>query len=176
MVEDAACAAGSEIRWNGAWEKIGRPHGDIACFSFHPRKLVSTGDGGMITTANAGWDAELRKWRQHGMSVPDTTRHAAREVIFESYPTVGYNFRLTDIQAAVGREQLKRLPGILERRRELARRYLEGLAGVPASGYRSSRSGRARTGRASACACPGASSRRTSCNGCSTPASPRAAA
>jgi dTDP-4-amino-4,6-dideoxygalactose transaminase len=130
VVEDAACAAGSEILWNGSWERIGRPHGDLACFSFHPRKLVSTGDGGMITTANPEWDAALRRWRQHGMSVPDTTRHAAREVIFETYPTVGYNFRLTDIQAAVGREQLKRLPGFLERRRGLARRYREGLAGL----------------------------------------------
>jgi len=131
VVEDAACAVGSEIRWNGGWERIGRPHGDIACFSLHPRKLVSTGDGGMIATANPEWDAALRLWRQHGMSVPDTTRHGATRVIFESYPLVGYNYRLTDIQAAVGREQLKRLPGLLERRRHLARRYLDGLAGLP---------------------------------------------
>jgi dTDP-4-amino-4,6-dideoxygalactose transaminase len=131
VVEDAACAIGSEILWSGDWQKIGRPHGDIACFSLHPRKLVSTGDGGMITTANAEWDASLRLWRQHGMSVPDTTRHAARQVIFESYPVLGYNYRLTDIQAAVGREQLKRLPGALERRRHLARRYLDALASVP---------------------------------------------
>jgi len=132
VVEDAACAVGSEILWNGSWERIGRPHGEIACFSLHPRKLVSTGDGGMITTANAEWDAALRLWRQHGMSVPDTTRHGSRQVIFESYPLVGYNYRLTDIQAAVGREQLKRLPVFLERRRQLARRYLDGLAGLPA--------------------------------------------
>ncbi len=131
VVEDAACAVGSEIRWNGAWERIGRPHGDVACFSLHPRKLVSTGDGGMITTANPEWDASLRLWRQHGMSVADTTRHGSSQVIFESYPLVGYNYRLTDIQAAVGREQLKRLPGFLERRRLLARRYLDGLAGLP---------------------------------------------
>jgi dTDP-4-amino-4,6-dideoxygalactose transaminase len=130
LVEDAACAVGSEILWQGRWERIGRPHGDLACFSFHPRKLLSTGDGGMITTASAEWDAELRLWRQHGMSVPDTTRHAARQVIFESYPMVGYNYRLTDIQAAVGRQQLVRLPEALERRRRLARRYLDGLAGV----------------------------------------------
>jgi dTDP-4-amino-4,6-dideoxygalactose transaminase len=130
VVEDAACAVGSQILWNGRWERIGRPHGDIACFSLHPRKLVSTGDGGMITTANAEWDAALRLWRQHGMSVPDTARHGSRQVIFESYPLVGYNYRLTDIQAAVGREQLKRLPDALERRRHLARRYLDGLSGI----------------------------------------------
>jgi len=129
VVEDAACAVGSEIEWKGSFEKIGRPHGDIACFSFHPRKLVSTGDGGMLTTDNAEWDAGLRLLRQHGMSVPDTTRHGSKQVIFENYPLVGYNYRMTDIQAAVGREQLRRLPGFLERRRYLARRYLDGLAG-----------------------------------------------
>jgi perosamine synthetase len=125
VVEDAACAVGSEIFWDGCWEKIGRPHGDIACFSFHPRKAITTGDGGMITTANAEWDARLRLLRQHGMSVPDTSRHAAKEVIFESYPILGYNYRMTDIQAAVGREQLKRLAEITERRRFLAARYRE---------------------------------------------------
>ena len=96
LIEDCAQAWGARYR--------GKPIGtigDIACFSLHPRKLVSTGDGGMITTANAEWDAALRLWRQHGMSVPDTARHGSRQVIFESYPLVGYNYRLTDIQAAV---------------------------------------------------------------------------
>lgn len=131
VVEDAACAVGSEILWNGQWEKIGKPHGDVACFSFHPRKLLTTGDGGMITTSNPEWDRQFRLWRQHGMSVPDTVRHGAKEVIFESYPVLGYNYRMTDIQAAVGREQLKRLPEIIERRRFLAGRYRELLANVP---------------------------------------------
>src|SRR5262245_35178149 len=123
VVEDAACASGSEIRWQGEWEHIGKPHADIACFSFHPRKVMSTGDGGMITTANAEWDAHCRLLRQHGMSVPDTVRHGASQVIFESYPVLGYNYRMTDIQAAVGREQLKRLPGIVAVRRSLMERY-----------------------------------------------------
>ncbi|MEQ1637918.1 MAG: DegT/DnrJ/EryC1/StrS family aminotransferase [Methylococcales bacterium] len=123
VVEDAACAIGSEILWQGQWEKIGKPQADVACFSFHPRKVISTGDGGMITTANAEWDAKFRLLRQHGMSVPDTVRHGASQVIFETYPIVGYNFRMTDIQAAVGREQLKRLPEIIGKRRELAARY-----------------------------------------------------
>lgn len=133
LVEDAACASGSEIMWNGSWEKIGRPHGDVACFSFHPRKVVTTGDGGMITTSNADWDARFRLWRQHGMSVPDTTRHGAREVIFESHVVLGYNYRMTDVQAAIGREQLKRLPEIIARRRAIAARYralLEKISGV----------------------------------------------
>lgn len=134
VVEDAACAIGAEVLWNGRREKIGKPHGDIACFSFHPRKVISTGDGGMITTANADWDRRFRLLRQHGMSVPDTVRHGAREVIFESYPILGFNYRMTDIQAAVGREQLKRLPEIVQARRRLAERYRELLSDVPGLG------------------------------------------
>jgi perosamine synthetase len=128
VVEDAACAMGSEISWEGQFEKIGRPRGDIACFSFHPRKIMSTGDGGMMTTANAQWDAKFRMLRQHGMSVPDTVRHGSPQVIFEQHSVLGYNYRMTDIQAAVGREQLKRLPEIVASRRALAGRYAELLA------------------------------------------------
>jgi perosamine synthetase len=131
VIEDAACAIGSEIFWGGRWEKIGKPHGDISCFSFHPRKVITTGDGGMITTSNPDWDKKIRLLRHHGMSVPDIVRHGAKEVIFESYVELGYNYRMTDIQAAVGREQLKRLPEILERRRFLAERYKQLLVKVP---------------------------------------------
>lgn len=131
VIEDAACAAGSEIRLEGRWERIGRPHGDVACFSFHPRKLLSTGDGGMLTTSRAELDAKFRLLRHHGMSVPDTVRHSSRSVIAESYPVLGYNYRLTDIQAAVGREQLKRLPAMVTRRRELVARYQERLRNLP---------------------------------------------
>jgi perosamine synthetase len=132
VVEDAACAIGSEILYQGQWQKIGRPHGDIACFSFHPRKVMSTGDGGMLTTANAEWDSRFRLMRQHGMSVPDTVRHDAKQVMFESYAVLGYNYRMTDIQAAVGREQLKRLPDAVRLRRLGVRRYRELLADMPA--------------------------------------------
>ena len=131
VVEDAACAIGSELRWNGEWERIGRPRGMVACFSFHPRKLLSTGDGGMLTTADAAIDANLRLLRQHGMSVPDTVRHQATQVTFEEYPVLGYNYRMTDIQGAIGREQLKRLPAFITRRRQLADRYHDALNGVP---------------------------------------------
>jgi dTDP-4-amino-4,6-dideoxygalactose transaminase len=131
VVEDAACAIGSEIRLAGRWERIGKPHGDIACFSFHPRKILTTGDGGMITTANALWDEHFRLWRQHAMSIPDTVRHTARDVVFETYPTLGFNYRMTDIQAAIGREQLSRLPRLLAERRALAERYRMLLADVP---------------------------------------------
>jgi perosamine synthetase len=128
VIEDAACAAGAEILWKGEWEKVGRCRGDAAVFSFHPRKVLSTGDGGMITTPHADWAARCRLLRQHGMSVPDTVRHKANSVIFESHSILGYNYRMTDIQAAVGREQLKRLPGVVQRRREIADKYKRHLA------------------------------------------------
>lgn len=133
LIEDAACAIGSEIQWEDRWERIGKPHGDAACFSFHPRKVLSTGDGGMITTKHKEWDARFRLWRQHGMSVADTVRHTSNSVIFESYPELGFNYRMTDVQAAIGRQQLKRLPHFISRRRELAAEYrslLADLAGL----------------------------------------------
>jgi perosamine synthetase len=131
VIEDAACAIGSEILWQGQWEKIGKPQADVACFSFHPRKVISTGDGGMLTTRNPDWDKQFRLLRQHAMSIPDTVRHGSNQVIFESYPIVGYNYRMTDIQAAVGRVQLKRLPEIIRKRKELAERYKTLLEKIP---------------------------------------------
>lgn len=131
VIEDAACAAGSEIRWEGQWEPIGRPRGAVACFSFHPRKVLSTGDGGMLTTNDADLDRRFRLLRQHGMSVPDAVRHASPTVVFEEYPEAGFNYRMTDIQAAVGREQLKRLREMVSRRRTMAARYADTLANVP---------------------------------------------
>jgi dTDP-4-amino-4,6-dideoxygalactose transaminase len=130
VIEDAACAVGSEVRLRDEWQHVGSPAGDVACFSFHPRKVVTTGDGGMLTTADPKLDAKFRLLRQHGMSVPDTVRHGASQVIFESYETTGFNYRLTDIQAAVGREQLKRLPEMIKRRRALAANYVDALAGL----------------------------------------------
>jgi dTDP-4-amino-4,6-dideoxygalactose transaminase len=133
VVEDAACTIGSEITFdNGTtWEKIGKPHGDIACFSFHPRKIITTGDGGMLTTNNPEYDKKFRLLRQHGMSVPDIVRHGAKQVIFEEYATTGYNYRMTDIQAAIGIEQLKKLDDIIAERREIAERYGKLLVEVP---------------------------------------------
>ncbi|MBI5119559.1 MAG: DegT/DnrJ/EryC1/StrS family aminotransferase [Rhodospirillales bacterium] len=128
VVEDAACALGSEFLIDGAWEWIGRPRGSVACFSFHPRKIISCGEGGMLTTQDSGLDRKFRRLRQHGMDVSDTVRHGAAQVVFETYLEPGFNYRMTDLQAAVGREQLKRLPFILERRRALAERYRTLLA------------------------------------------------
>src|SRR3954452_11060342 len=125
LIEDAACAAGSQVRMNGDWERIGQPHGQIACFSFHPRKVITTGEGGMLTTSDAELDRKFRLLRQHGMSVPDTVRHGSPQVIFEDYLTVGFNYRMTDIQAAIGRKQLDRLSELVRRRRTVAARYTE---------------------------------------------------
>jgi dTDP-4-amino-4,6-dideoxygalactose transaminase len=130
IIEDAACASGSELLYDGRWERIGKPHGDIACFSFHPRKVMTTGDGGMITTANVEFDRAFRLWRQHSMSVTDAVRHGSRDVIFESYPELGFNYRMTDLQAAVGRVQLTRLAWTVGERRRVAGEYALRLSGI----------------------------------------------
>jgi len=93
--------------------------------------VISTGDGGMITTRDAARDARLRMLREHGMSVPANVRHGSGKVIFESYSEVGWNYRMTDIQAAIGRVQLGRLPGIVEDRRIQGDRYGKLLADIP---------------------------------------------
>lgn len=122
LIEDAACAIGSSYK--GA--KIGS-HSDLVCFSFHPRKIVSTGDGGMITTSNEAFANRMKLLRQHGMSVNDRVRHLSTKVIMEDHLEVGYNYRLTDIQAAVGIKQLEKLELILSERSKIANFYIENL-------------------------------------------------
>ncbi len=129
LIEDAACAIGSELLLDGAWQRIGRPHGLMACFSFHPRKIVTTGDGGMLVTADPAIARRGRLLRQHAMSVADTIRHGSSTVVFESYDEPAFNWRMTDLQAATGRPQLARLPAIVAERRALADRYVAALAG-----------------------------------------------
>ncbi len=131
VIEDAACAVGSQIRIGGDWERIGRPHGLLACFSFHPRKVITTGDGGMITTADGALAERLRRLRQHAMSVPNTVRHDSARVVFEHFSEPAFNYRMTDLQAAVGRPQLARLDDIVAERRRLADRYADALADHP---------------------------------------------
>jgi perosamine synthetase len=126
VVEDAACAIGSEYKQ----QRVGLPHTAMACFSFHPRKILTTGEGGMITTANEELAVRIRKLRQHAMTVSDLTRHSSTQVVTESYDEVGYNYRMTDLQAALGIVQLQRLDDMLARRRHLAARYSERLSRV----------------------------------------------
>jgi perosamine synthetase len=126
IVEDAACAIGAGYK--------GRPIGSLgplACFSLHPRKVITTGEGGMIAVHDPAVGARLRRLRQHAMDVSDLARHAARDVVLESYPERGFNARMTDLQGALGLCQLQALEDILERRRRLAERYTAALARIP---------------------------------------------
>lgn len=125
LIEDAACAIGSEYKG----KKIGS-HSDLVCFSFHPRKIITTGDGGMITTSRKDFFDRLKLLRQHAMSVNDRVRHESSEVITEEYSEVGYNYRMTDIQAAVGIEQLKKLKFIVSERRKIAKIYLKAFSKI----------------------------------------------
>jgi dTDP-4-amino-4,6-dideoxygalactose transaminase len=126
VVEDAACAAGSTYR--------GRPVGagsTIAAWSFHPRKLVTTGEGGMLTTDNGDWAARARRLREHGMSMSAADRHASVLPLAEEYLEVGYNYRMTDVQAAIGLVQLRRLPELVARRRQIVARYQAAFGDFP---------------------------------------------
>jgi len=125
VVEDAACAIGSTYR--------GRPvgAGHLVALSFHPRKLVTTGEGGMLLTDDAGLARRLRRLREHGMAVSAHERHESRTVVLETYEELGFNYRMTDLQAAVGLVQLAKLDAMVAERRGLAERYRERLEGVP---------------------------------------------
>lgn len=125
LIEDAACAAGSSYKGN----KIGF-HSDLVCFSFHPRKVITTGDGGMITTNNEAYRDRIKLLRQHAMSVNDRVRHESEKIIFEDHIELGYNYRLTDIQAAVGIKQLEKLDKIVEERRKIAYQYHEAFKDI----------------------------------------------
>ncbi|HKE99813.1 MAG TPA: DegT/DnrJ/EryC1/StrS family aminotransferase [Actinomycetes bacterium] len=125
VLEDAACAVGSTYD--------GRPVGDaseLAVFSFHPRKLLTTGEGGMLLTTRLEWAERARRLREHGMSVSAAARHASGSVVLEEYVETGWNYRMTDVQAAVGLVQLGKLGELVSRRRELAGRYRQRLAEV----------------------------------------------
>ena len=122
LIEDAACAIGSEYKGN----KIGS-HSDLVCFSFHPRKVITTGDGGMISTSRKDYYERLKLLRQHAMSVNDRVRHESNKIIFEDHLEVGYNYRMTDIQASVGIEQIKKLDFIFSERRKIAATYIKAL-------------------------------------------------
>ena len=126
VIEDAACGAGSTYR--------GRPVGagaEITAWSFHPRKIITTGEGGMITTPREGWADRARRLREHAMSVSAADRHGKVLAPAETYLEVGYNYRMTDLQAAIGLVQLARLPEIVRRRRELAEAYAKQIDEIP---------------------------------------------
>ncbi|MBK8551388.1 MAG: DegT/DnrJ/EryC1/StrS family aminotransferase [Ignavibacteria bacterium] len=125
LIEDAACATGSAYKG----KKIGS-HSELVCFSFHPRKVITTGEGGMITTSNEAHYKRLKLLRQHGMSVSDRVRHQSDKIIFEDHTEIGYNYRMTDFQAAIGIRQLEKLDWIIGERRKIAVKYIEELKSI----------------------------------------------
>lgn len=126
VIQDAACAIGSRFH-----DRVIGGIAPITIFSLHARKVVTTGEGGMILTNDAPLAARLRMLRHQGMSLSDFERHSASPTAFESYPEIGYNFRITDIQAALGLCQLDRFDDLLARRRKVAERYIAGLSNHP---------------------------------------------
>jgi perosamine synthetase len=126
IVEDAACAIGALYR-----ERSIGSLGPLACFSLHPRKVITTGEGGMIAVRDPLVAERLRRLRAHGMDTSDLARHTARDIVVEAYPERGWNSRMTDMQAALGLCQLRALDEILERRRLLAERYTAALQRIP---------------------------------------------
>ncbi len=133
VVEDAACALRSEVSMNKGkdWEQIGKPHGRVACFSFHPRKIITTGEGGMLTTAEPDLDKAFRLSRHHGMNVSDFSRNKSDEIVIEEYLSTGNNYKLSDLHASMGIEQLKKLGKIVEMRRKIGIFYKNLLADFP---------------------------------------------
>jgi len=126
VIEDAACAAGST---SYGYQVAGSAA--IAAWSFHPRKLITTGEGGMLTTANPEWASRARRLREHAMSVSAADRHLNAFSSAEEYLEVGFNYRMTDLQAAIGIVQLEKLPAMVRRRREIAATYQHAFAGIP---------------------------------------------
>jgi perosamine synthetase len=126
LIDDACHALGAMHQG----KKIGALT-DLTVFSFHPAKHITTGEGGMITTDNPGLAARMRAFRNHGITA-DLQQRARQGTWYYEMADLGYNYRLTDFQCALGRSQLIQLPGWLERRREIAQAYDAAFAGMPA--------------------------------------------
>ncbi|MFH2036259.1 MAG: DegT/DnrJ/EryC1/StrS family aminotransferase [Candidatus Zixiibacteriota bacterium] len=128
LVEDAACGMGAH--YNG--QHVGH-WGEIACYSFHPRKAITTGEGGMLTTNNAKLAKKMKSLRNHGASLSDYARHNAKEAfLLSEYKLLGYNYRMTDIQGALGLAQMQKADWIIKQRQEKAKIYDQLLKNVKA--------------------------------------------
>ena len=126
IVEDAACAAGAS--WKG---KPSGSLGDVAAFSFHPRKSVTTGEGGMVTTADAELAERMNQLRNHGATLSEEQRHhGPRPYLLPEFNLLGFNYRMTDLQGAVGLVQLGKLDGFIDERARWAEYYCDQLAGI----------------------------------------------
>lgn len=126
VVEDAACGVGAWYHRHHAGTLA-----DIGCVSFHPRKAITTGEGGMVLTNNEELAEKIRSLRDHGATKSDLQRHRSkRGFLMPEYNMAGYNYRMTDLQGAVGVAQMGKLQHILERRIALARRYDQALQSI----------------------------------------------
>jgi dTDP-4-amino-4,6-dideoxygalactose transaminase len=125
LIEDAATAFGA--RFQGAY--LGA-RGNPTCFSFHPRKMITTGEGGILLLASERQAERARALRSTGASISDLVRHQARGMLQQVYHEAGFNYRMTDIQAAIGLVQLSRLAKMLKLRAEQARFYDEHLGSL----------------------------------------------
>src|SRR5574343_1140347 len=127
IVEDGACAAGA-----GIGDRPAGSLGDIGCFSFHPRKSVTTGEGGMLTTNNDILAEKLNMLRNHGASISEEQRHKGpKPYILPEFDMVGYNYRMTDIQGAVGVVQIKKLDKFIDERQLWADYFTKELSSIP---------------------------------------------
>jgi len=125
IIEDSACAFGARIG-----DKHQGSFGNPSCLSFHPRKSITTGEGGMILTDDEELAGRLRGLRSHGASTSEITRHNNKSFLLPSFSDIGYNYRMTDIQAAMGLAQMEKFELILETRRLRAHRYNKLLSGI----------------------------------------------
>ena len=132
VIEDACHALGAQWRSSaGRWEKIGScSHSDMTVFSFHPVKHISTGEGGMVLTHREDFRDRLRRLRHHGMSRTASEGDSAEEPWCQQMQEMGFNYRITDFQCALGLSQMDKLERFLERRRQIAERYLREFAGL----------------------------------------------
>ena len=125
IIEDAACALAAQYEGRAAGGI-----GDVGCFSFHPRKIITTGEGGMLITNNSNLAERLRALRSHGATISDLARHKKGGFLLPEFNLLGYNYRMTDLQGAIGVEQMKKLDWIIENRIRLAQRYDEMLEDI----------------------------------------------
>ncbi len=127
LIEDGACAAGAAYKGTPAGGL-----GTMGCFSFHPRKSITTGEGGMITTNDDTLGAALQVLRNHGASISEEQRHhGPKPYILPDFNVLGYNYRMTDLQGAIGEVQLKKLDTFIEERAHWAAFYTDELKAIP---------------------------------------------
>jgi len=127
ILEDAACAAGASYK-----KRMAGSLGDMAAFSFHPRKSITTGEGGMVTTTNHDLNRLAEIMRNHGAEISEEARHnSSKPYLLPDFKMLGFNYRMTDLQASVGLVQLSKLHSFIKEREQWANYYTEHLKDIP---------------------------------------------